>query len=100
MSICGRGPPHDQWLQHVLSVGLRAGNGTLHDISVRTRSDTVTKPRTVSDFSPVAEVAMGRTHLSLSSGAEATLQASMASAQPMVVRSMLSEHRARCDGIG
>lgn len=37
---------------------------------------------------------MGRTHLSLSRGAEAALRASMSSAQPLVVRSMLSERDA------
>ena len=75
-------------LQHVLAVGMRVGEA---DIAVATRSSRDTPPRDESDFATVAEAEMGRTPLVLSRSAERALRVAMLSAQPLVVRSRLSE---------
>ena len=75
-------------LQHVLAVGMRVSEA---EIAVATRSSRATPPRVESDFVTVSEAEMGRTPLELSRSAERALQAAMLSAQPLVVRSRLSE---------
>jgi hypothetical protein len=81
-------PPSSR-LQHILSVVLHARNS---DISVTTRANTTN--RAMSEFKNCPEVSMGRTHLTLSRVAEAALRSSMVSAQPLVIRSALTERDA------